>query len=229
MANDSNIYISLPLVLLITCALHNLNRWLPVAVLITAILLYMNLAEDWKPYYNGRYHKQFYLYAFLLGVLGSYLQYAFIRNSERLQLFSTKFSNSFGFLTTGLIVATIVWSAPITPPEALRWYFGNFQFKCVLSAMIIVFTLNVERSWLMPIVSNWLFRSIGEVGFSFFLLHALGTQIVLEYQREFLGIIEPSERSWLFAISVLLVTYLMALISYSYVERPFFGYRKKVS
>ena len=220
-------YMLLPIVLLITSGLHKLNKWLPVIGLIASILFYINVADNWEPYYNGRHHRQFYLYAFLMGVLGSYLHYGFIRNFEPIKMFISKYINSFGLISAGLTLLTIIWSAPITPPDAFLWYFSSFQFKGVLTTAIIVITLNVERSWFMPIISNWLFRSIGVVGFSFYLLHALGMQIVLEFQRHFMGIIEPMERSWVFALSVLAVTYVMALISYSYVERPFFGYKRK--
>ena len=45
-------------------------------------------------------------------------------------------------------------------------------------------------------------------------------------QQIFLGIPNPSERSWEFFFASLVVTYIMSLITYSYVERPFFGFKK---
>ena len=95
--------------------------------------------------------------------------------------------------------------------------------------LILLLSLNTVGTWFNAFMSNWLFRSVGIVGFSFYILHGLGMQIVINVQQQLFNIPDPSHRSWWFTLMAFLVTYLMSVITYSYVERPFFGFRKRAN
>jgi len=217
-------YMLLPIVLVFSCALHKLNRFLPLLFLLIAIFVYIDLAEGWKPYYNGRFAIQFYFHAFLMGVLASYIHYGFLANSEGVSFAIKRYSLVFGMGTAVILLLTIAWAGPFTPPEVLKAYISDFRVKCALCAIIVVLMVNADRSWFAAIIGNWVFRSVGVVGFSFYLLHGLGMDIFTEFQEQILGI-EAAARSWWFSLSAFIITYWMALIAYSYVERPFFGFR----
>jgi len=51
-------------------------------------------------------------------------------------------------------------------------------------------------------------------------------RIASEFARNYLGA-SGDIRSFAFAAGAFCVTYIMAIAAYSYVERPFFGYRKQ--
>jgi len=68
---------------------------------------------------------------------------------------------------------------------------------------------------------------VGVIGFSFYILHGLGMQIFEQLQIQYFGSANPGGRSWAFMLGAFCVTYVMSVVSYSFVERPFFGYRGK--
>jgi len=139
------------------------------------------------------------------------------------QRWSREIVGIIGALVTFYIIA---WSAPMRPsPEIFKWV-SQFWLKCIISALIILFALNTPKTVYRLLISNWLFRSVGVIGFSFYILHGLGMQIFEQLQIQFLGSASPGGRSWVFMIGAFCVTYVMAIVAYSYVERPFFGYRE---
>ncbi|NND82451.1 MAG: acyltransferase [Gammaproteobacteria bacterium] len=220
-------YMLLPLVLIVTCVSYRVHRLLPLLITAAGAYLWWAYATDWKPFYNGVFSHEFMLYAFLTGVFGSYLHYDLLQRNDSLMGFFERYKQPIAVVAGIVALLTIAWSAPVRPPAAVIPYISQFYVKCILSLLIILFALNIKDTWYNVIVCNWFFRSMGVIGFSFYILHGLGMQIVLHVQTQLLGISNPSERSWEFFFASLAVTYVMAVFSYSYVERPFFGYREK--
>ncbi len=220
-------YMLLPIVLILTSVVQCLHRLAPIIVLsILGILAYRYL-QEWKPFYNGRFSKEFFLYAFLLGVAFSYLYYDYCKEIKQWINERQHWMNLVGTLALVITILSIIWSAPIKPIAEIWYWMSKFWVKCALSGAIIVLALLSEKSFFRLIIGNWLFRSVGVIGFSFYLLHGLGMELFSEVQRLFIGTETPGERSWSFVIGSFLFTYPMALLTYSYVERPFFGYHQK--
>lgn len=221
-------YMLLPAILIFTCAADRIHKALPIILLVTASIAAYFILDNWTPFYNGRFSKEFYLYAFLLGVLASYVQYGRILNlnlpKQQHSYFST---HILGVIALSVTILSILWAAPIKPAPWIWAWMSQFWVKCVLAAFIILLALNARRSFSQLILANWLFRSVGVIGFSFYLLHGLGMNIFSELQFLILADDNAAERSWLFVIGSFVITYFMALFSYSFIERPFFGYRKK--
>jgi len=218
-------YMCLPVVLMCTAALSRVHRLLPVLLLLVVSSLWVIFMSDWMPFYNGRYFKPFYLYAFLLGVAGAYIHFGMLADREFGQL-----ANSLvGVLLILLTILTIAWSAPVAPPSWAGYLIKPFWGKCLLSLLIIILALRVKMDWLRHILANPLLRSVGVVGFSFYLLHGLGIELATNIQQSVFGITEPSQRSWPLVLQSFILTYVMALFAYSYIERPFFGYRDSKS
>lgn len=223
-------YMLLPALLIFTSLAHRLN--IVFAVIFLAILSYLSFIylRDWKPFYNSRFFNEFFLYAFLIGVMGSYLHYGVLKDkvtsvlNDRIVI-----RHSLGIAAGVFTCLMILWSAPMKPSMEIFKWVSQFWVKCVASTAIILLALNTPKTLFNSLMSNWLFRSVGVIGFSFYILHGLGMQIFEQIQIQFLGSASPGGRSWEFVIGAFCVTYMMALITYSYVERPFFGYREKSS
>ncbi len=231
-------YMLLPIVLLITSLSNRIHKVLPVIILTLGSFAAYKTLHGWEPFYNGRFHREFYLYAFLFGVLAAYIEYGELfkittdKDKKTILPFKlphTLSTNLWGITALSITVATIVWSAPIKPAPWIWGWLSQFWVKCILSAVIIFLAIKARDSFFRHIIGNWLFRSVGVIGFSFYLLHGLGMEIFTEIQR--MSFTEGntdanySERSWQFSAGSFAVTYLLALLTYSYIERPFFGYR----
>lgn len=220
-------YLLLPFILLITSLLFEANRVLPIILLSLVAVWWWSNLNDWRPFYNGQGYREFLLHAFLMGVIASYIQYGFIVHNQALLGFIKKWSWVFAGFGLTITALTIAWSAPVSPPDFIAPYINQFYVKCILCVLILLLALNTVGTWFNALISSWLLRSVGVVGFSFYILHGLGMKLVLSTQTQLFGITDPSQRSWSFMLLAFLVTYIMSLISYSFVERPFFGYRRK--
>lgn len=214
-------YMLLPLVLMLTSMLWRWHRILPVIALVAVGLWWLLVMTDWKPFYNGRYFKEFYLHAFFLGVAGAYIQFDLL---AKLNL--RDYRQPLAVILFVVTVLTIAWSAPINPPSWIHPFIRDFYGKCLLSLLIIMLALQVRGTWVNALIANPLFKSIGVVGFSFYLLHGLGMELALQLQSNVFGVVSPSDRSWPFVGIAFALTYFMSLFTYSYIERPFFGYRE---
>lgn len=219
-------YMMLPFILLICCATHRIHKFLPMGLLTAAIYFSVTLMSNWKPFYNGLFSHNFALYAFLMGVLASYMQYGLIGNRGIEPWGQRWIRELLGMFALLVVFYSIAWSAPMKPsPEIFHWV-SQFWVKCLASAAIILLVLNTPRTLFHSLIANPVFRSVGVVGFSFYILHGLGMQIFEQLQLQYLGDPAPGGRSWRFAGGAFVVSYIMAVITYSYVERPFFGYRE---
>jgi len=216
-------YMLLPLVLILTSGLAKLHKIAPIIVLIGCTYWYFALASTWKPFFNGHYYQSFYLYAFLIGVLTSYLQYGFIK--PFLDTHPTKewVNQLIGLSALVFTITFVLWSAPMKPDAIIFKYVSQFYVKCIACSLIIVLALNTRKTVYNYFINNWLFRSVGIVGFSFYLLHSLGMNIFDQFSAQYFGQVELDDRSWTYTVGAFIVTYFMALLAYSYVERPFFG------
>ena len=219
-------YLLLPFVLLITSALYRIHVIVPILALAYTGYWWLANMGEWTPFFNGTYFHEFYLYAFLFGVAAAYLHYGWLYKSQRLASLFQRLRWPLAVIGFVVFTLTIAWSAPVTPPDWAVPYMTQFYVKCILSILIILFALNIRGTAYNWFISNWFFRSMGIVGFSFYILHGLGIKIVLTAQEMFLGLPDPSHRSWELFFGSLAVTYFMSLITYSYVERPFFGFKK---
>jgi peptidoglycan/LPS O-acetylase OafA/YrhL len=220
-------YMLLPIILLLTSGLYRLNRVLPVIALTIGAYLSLKYMGGWMPFYNGDYYHSFFLYSFLFGVTAAYIQYDLVaKNSFLLNLFQD-YRQIFAVLGFTVLVLTVLWTGPIKAPIAFIFhYLTQFYVKCLLCVAIILLAVNTHKTWFNAIISNWLFRSVGVIGFSFYILHGLGMHIVLKTQIQLFGNTNPSDRSWSFMFFAFLVTYCLSVLSYSFIERPFFGFKK---
>lgn len=219
-------YMLLPILLVLTSLTHRLNRFLPIILLLGVIGVWKYYLPFPKLFYNGSYHTPFMCDAFLLGVAISYLQYGLVKPSKRMQDLLESGSVLLSIAALITTVLAIAWSAPVEPPDKIAHIIARFDVKCILAAAIILFAVNTPHSFFAKLIGNQLFRSVGVIGFSFYLLHGLGIQMVLEFQETVLGHTSLVYRSWVLALSVLVLTYIASLFTYSFIERPFFGKKK---
>ena len=218
-------YMILPFVLFVTCLSAKISRFLPIVLLTLAVILWFVLFEDWQPFFNGQYFHTFYLYAFLMGVLAAYIQYGEIQ-----RYFKATDTPSLGrqlLAWCGLIftIAFILWSGPVQPPSFIEPYLSQFFVKCLACFLLIFLVVNTPNTFFNKLLANPILRSIGVIGFSFYLLHGFGISFYQEFSVQYLGHSEFAERTWWGVLGAFIVTYPLALLTYSYIERPFFGSR----
>ncbi len=222
-------YVMLPFVLMICCAAYRIHRIAPIVLLVVATYFSVIYARDWTPFYNGRFSKPFYLYAFFMGIIGSYIQYDLI-GKKWLDPWGKRWVRELvSMLAIVFVFYLIAWSAPMRPSLAIFHWVSQFWLKCIASVVLIILALNTPKTLFRTIIANPLFRSVGVIGFSFYILHGLGMQIFEQVQIQYLADSSPGGRSWRFMAGAFVTTYFMAIIAYSYIERPFFGYRGKKS
>jgi len=214
-------YMILPFILLICCLSVKIHRFFAIPLLIAAIFIWFFKFENWEPFFNGQYFHVFYLYAFLMGVLASYIQYGVIKQ----QTFSRPIAEVVGLLALIFTLALILWSGPVAPPVLFALYIDQFFIKCLACFLLILLAANTPNTVFNKLLANPVFQSIGIVGFSFYLLHGFGISFYEHFAEHFFGKSQSSGRSWWGVLAAFLVTYPLAILTYSYIERPFFGHR----
>ena len=192
-------------------------------MLSAAIVFWFLRFDDWEPFFNGQYFHVFYLYAFLLGVLASYIQYAVIRRNNKTRQTPSTTTELLGL--SGLIFAVmfILWSGPLAAPQFIELYLSQFFVKCLACFVLILVIVNTPSTLFNKLIANPIFQSIGIIGFSFYLLHGFGISFYEHVAQHYFGIEPGSPRTWRGVLGSFLVTYPLALFTYSYIERPFFG------
>ena len=221
-------YMILPFVLLLCCFAVKAHRLLPIPLLTIAIVFWFLKFEDWQPFFNGQYFHTFYLYAFLMGVLASYIQYGAIQGHlERAQIPSmlNKIVGAFALIFS---VAFILWSGPVQAPSLIEAYLSQFFIKCVACFLLILLAVNTPKTLFNKFLTNPVFQSIGIVGFSFYLLHGFGISFYEQLSAHVFVQNGLHERTWVGVLGSFLVTYPLAILAYSYIERPFFGHRHPI-
>lgn len=214
-------YLILPFIILATSLLARIHNLVPVIVLLIAGAIWLESMTTWTPFYNGYYFHEFFAYSFLFGVAASYFHYGCLDNLKA----TLKHKTSTALLSVvgiALLALTIAWSAPIAPPKLIAPYISQFYVKSLLCAAIIIIALNCYSSWYTKLLNISLLRSVGVIGFSFYLLHGLGIKIATHLHTQFQGASNVDERSWSLFLVSFIATYLLSILAYSFVERPFF-------
>jgi len=219
-------YMLLPLILLISSGLAKFHLSLAILSLAAAIYFYIPVSYEWTPFFNGDYHHPFYLYAFLMGVITSYLQYGAIEPLRTKHPINQNLNQILGLCALVFTITFVLWSAPMKPSMAIFQYVNKFYIKCIACAVMILFLLNTRKTIFNLVMANPVFRSVGVIGFSFYLWHGLGMSIFDNFAAQYLNQPKLLDRNWQFTLGAFVVTYIIAVISYSYVERPFFGHQK---
>ena len=119
-------YMLLPFILMISCAAHKLHRLLPLILLAIAVYCAITMMTGWKPFFNGLYHHEFALFAFLMGVLASYIQYDWLSKIEFMRTGNRLIRELVGVFALVLTVLAILWSAPMKPGPEIFKYISQF-------------------------------------------------------------------------------------------------------
>ncbi|MEO0367502.1 MAG: acyltransferase [Pseudomonadota bacterium] len=216
-------YLLLPFIWIITARANSYSNWAPLLLLAVGASVWYALFEDWRPFFNGVYHHQFYLDVFMLGVFAAYLQ------TNVISKWSFSFSNSRALIWLGGMLALvffallILWSGPLRTMAPVRELTSLFIVKCLGCMFLILIVVNNQDSPLARLLRNPLFQSVGIAGFSFYLLHGFGVDLFAQILSAVSEFDSSIERSWVLSAGGFVLTYLMALLTYSYIERPFFG------
>ena len=211
-------YIVLPFFLLINFLFMRKSPFFAMVFLFTVVAFFNWTAHDWLRliYSNGR---AMYLW---VGVFLNGVFLAFFIDSQVYQQISrvgSRFANN--FLVS--ILFTILLLFPNQLCELIfqiegqytRLYFGRFSY---LTAGLLFIVVVGEKSLLTKVLRLPPLRAIGIVGYSFYLMHSTGLSITKSFFQHYYSMSITGVP--LFFISII-VTYFIASITYSLIERPF--------
>ena len=108
----------------------------------------------------------------------------------------------------------------IHPWLNLEVHYGFYGFLLSLFIVLVVLSNNALLGWLMRLLP---LRAVGIVGFSFYLLHPFLVPLYKDVAKTYFQAEPQALASFL---TVGLGTYLFAVFTYSYIERPFLSYGK---
>lgn len=210
-------YMILPVVLLINFFLIKKSPIFSLVFLLGMAVFLNETGDDWLEfmYGNGRM-LPLWAGVFLNGVFISFLVH--YPPFQRLPSV-TKIANS-------TIVSLLFWAILFFPGQVLglfmerkddfTWeYFGNISYITSMLLLVVVVgseSLFAKTMRFMPL------RAVGLVGYSFYIMHTTGLSLAEKFFQIYLSVKIPAFP--LFSISLFL-TYAIAAVTYTLIERPF--------
>lgn len=212
-------YFILPVVVAFIYLALRGNRILAVLFLL-ALLLFTNKYLTSRVISLYGYHDQLVpmVGIFLAGMMFSYLYHWLGDNKFFLRLDRSHVKSFCSVSGIILLVILIVLSAKLIPGmrhfNALR-NFGIFGF---LAGFFILLTILANKTLLSRIMCFYPLRAIGLVGFSFYLLHPI---LITFIKIEDLNFFNINLRGLPMFFLAGIGTYILAMFTYTYIERPF--------
>ncbi|MGH1428218.1 MAG: acyltransferase family protein [Arenicella sp.] len=217
-------YMFLPI---IACACYFLfkQRYLFSMLFLTALAVawyYLGSSNLISIYGLGRQHVP-YFYVFLLGMTAGYFYYGMYRQSEVLQQFCQKWGQVLGIIALGLMFVFFFYSSKL---EMVDEVFSVFEFPfasaMIVSMLVLASAVLSHSSIYNRVLSLSLFRLIGVIGYSFYLVHPYAIAI-FKAIFEFIFLAPPSSviPGFFIMLGSFLITMPIAMFTYSYIERPF--------
>ncbi len=219
-------YVVLPMLVIVLYMAHRLKPGLALVVLLAAAV-----AMLYRPYYmpvrlyeyGGQYPP--YLGFFVAGML---IAYIYAKDSVRTFSFSQSRAKTWVSVVGFLAMATVAFFS--TNPLTEKFGFGHnlvkthtlvFGLGCSLVLLAILLSHGKLLSHFFSM--KWL-RSIGVVGYSYYLLHPMVATEIIDFSRFYTG--EPLYGGRLFLVTAV-VTWIISIATYSLVEKPFMAAAKQ--
>jgi len=216
-------YMLLPFILLINFVLCRGNKILMILFNLLLVVAFGHLFEITSIYiYGNNGRMTLWVSIFLTGVLLSYYYYspyvAFVKDRSLVML---------NFISIGLFLAVVLSSDgilnQISGNEEWVYYTWTYiELYGYLSALLILFTIVDGRLLINKLMSLYILRAVGIVGFSFYLIHPIVLRMIRIISNNLYG--NPLEDLSLFFVAAL-TTYIFSAATYSLIERPFLKIR----
>ncbi len=206
----------LPFLIAINHFLFRGNMRICVAFLLTLSLAFnYNLIPVFQVYGNGNL-QPLYMGIFLSGMTMCYaLHIASFRNNGIIKAIVNNPLTSLICIALLCVPQYLYLLIPTVHSNPISFY-GNY-YCLIVSAVLLSITLS-NRSIVSRFFSFYPLRAIGIVGYSFYLLHPLVLTITKDFTELYFGFqLHGIPR---FGV-VLVITYFLSTITYTYIERPF--------
>lgn len=162
-------------------------------------------------------------YVFILGMVAGYFYYGIYRESDVMQAFVDRYGLMFGVSSLMLMLVFFFYAASLNIIQenfnVLDWPF----FSAVMMALLVLLSaVSPEKSFYNRLLSLSVLRLIGITGFSFYLLHPYAIEIFID-MVEFLFASHPHQlgTGYFTLVGAFILTLPVAMLTYSYIERPF--------
>ena len=213
-------YLVLPFIMLLLCLLSRINRILLLAVLasVTCVLLFNPAIIGLELYGYGQYTPP-YLGWFLIGMLIAYIGPASDAWQAKLTDKHRSWLSIFGIgLLVILLAASSSWVVQVVTGSDIVLPSKFKAIFAIMGAALMLLVLLSPGTLLSRIFSFTPLRAIGIVGYSYYLLHPLVIDGLMDFSMQYFNY--PLLHGQLFVVTSF-VTWLVCLFSYSLIERPF--------
>ena len=213
-------YLALPFLMVAICFLQRIPGYFHLIALgCTTLLFLFNRELIGIELYGYSTYREPYLGWFLIGMFVAYLQ----PTGDKFQAVLTptirrNLSWAGIGLATVLVAASSSWLVGVVTGEEIRLpgeYKAVFAIACSTLILLILCCPDTPLSRLFSFTP---LRAIGIVGYSYYLIHPLVIQGVMDFSQQYFNYELLHAR---LAVVTAIVTWLVCLFTYSLVERPF--------
>ena len=216
-------YLLVPFIMAINVLVFRGRPW-PVITFLTVLMLSLNkwFTDDVFSLYGLR-HQGLPLFAgiFLAGMIASYLYHGVYERSRFHQEWHGRNSKVFAWIGLVMLVAFflgttgVLWGA-----EGQGAYYGVIYWRWygVAAAVFIFMLIGSENTFLDRVLSVLPLRAVGLVSFSMYVLHPVIIEEIRGAVEHFTGQMMPGVLTFVLTMTV---GYLIACVTYTYLERPF--------
>lgn len=211
-------YLALPLIMIVNYVVfRGRTAWIVAALAVIMVSSNLWLDKSVISLFSITQTHPPYVGIFVCGMLFSYLYHGIVLNYDTSYLSSRQFKFWASLVGIVMLFTYILLSANALNPGAYLAIYYPGWFGVTAGIMILLALLTSGRLY-SDLLSWTPLRAIGLVGYSFYLIHPVMISLVSGMHRYYFGYnIAPGTRFLL----VLLVTYLVSALTYTYIERPF--------
>ncbi len=219
-------YLALPWIVLALYGVSKIRPLLAIAILsiITALSLYEPGLIPVRLFGYGR-HLPFYLGLFTCGMLSAYLsstEYVSRLNNTGNHL--KRWISIAGFILISVLALMSINSFTTHLGLGMNLAKKHVMLFGLGCTLILLFVHLAQGTLLSKLFSIKLLRSIGVVGYSYYLLHPIVAWKLIEFSKYYIG--RPVTGSRMF-IATAIVTWMVSVCTYSLIEKPFMSAAKK--
>jgi len=164
-----------------------------------------------------------FFHIFFIGVAGGYFYYGLFQSSEKFKSLSLRYTRLLSVTALFLLASFFIFSARITPLDlnlmAVKY---PLMSAFVATTLILLSVMSDKEGLYNRVLSLTIFRLIGIVGYSFYLIHPY---MIGVFRSSFVYMFAVSPSAVLPGAVIFICSFALtlpvAMFTYSYIERPF--------
>ena len=222
-------YLLLPFIALISYRFFK-QKYLLIAVFLFCLALlwhYYGSVNILSIYGLGLQHTA-YFHVFLMGMIAGYIYFGKFYQLNGLQMFIKQYNNWLSAIALIILLVFFFYSSDLRIVEEKFTIFNApFLSSIITACLVLLSAICTHSSIYGRFLSFNVLRLVGIVGFSFYLIHPYTIRVWINIFEFFFAVAPHSVLpSFVTTIGAFLLTLPFAMLSYSYIERPFLNNQK---